>query len=194
MRRIRKSTWVPVIIDRMNIDNFTNHSATVLMPLIREIFFLSADPRNVSEDPVKNEAFFEKWTGYYFKYCPEWILLAWKDHKLLGYIMCETDSARALPYYESRNPTYSLFKDQFDEYPAHLHMNSHPEARNQGVGAAMVAELVRRLKAEKVGGVHLITSPAQRNVGFYRKNDFDFELQREWRGFPLLFMGRKISF
>jgi len=176
----------------VEIDTFPQHSAPHILPLIREIFFLSADPRNISEDPVKNEAFFEKWTGYYFKFCPEWITLAWDTKKLLGYVMCEPHSKNALAFYQTRNPTYALFADQFEDFPAHLHMNAHPDARGKGVGTKMVEDLVARLKKERSAGVHLITSPGQRNAGFYRKNGFDYELQREWRGYPLLFMGRKI--
>ncbi len=177
----------------MEIHKYSDHSAANVMPLIREIFFLSADPKNVTEDPVKNEAFFEKWTGYYFRNYPEWILLAWGRKKLLGYLMCSPDSQKALAFYQSRNPSYALFADQFAEFPAHLHMNAHPDARGKGVGAALVEDLVKRLVAEKIPGVHLITSPSQRNAEFYRKNGFAVEVQREWRGYPLLFMGRKIE-
>lgn len=176
----------------MKIDSFTDHSQDVVEPLVREIFFLSADPRNVSADPAKNEVFFEKWAGYYLRQCPEWILLAWRGNELLGYLMCEPDSTRALAFYAARNPTYALFKDRFTDFPAHLHMNSHPTARGQGVGALLVKELVVRLREAMVNGVHLITSPPQRNVNFYRKNGFTTEVLREWRGYPLLFMGRKL--
>lgn len=176
----------------MTIDTFSDHTSALVLPLIREIFFLSADPRNVSDDPIKNEAFFEKWTSYYFKNRTDWMLLAWEGPKLLGYLMCEPESTKALPHYQVRNATYAVFQDLFSEYPAHLHMNSHPDARGKGVGSALIAELVRRLEAAHVGGVHLITAPKQRNVEFYRKNGFTEEIQREWRGYPLLFMGRKI--
>ena len=176
----------------MGIQQFSQFPASQVMPLIREIFFLSADPKNVSEEPLKNEAFFDKWTSYYFRNCPEWISLAWEDKKLLGYLMCEPNSSQALAYYHSRNPSYGLFADQFAEYPAHLHMNAHPDSRGKGVGTALVADLVRRLAAIQIPGVHIITSPGQRNADFYRRNDFIHEVRRDWRGYPLLFMGRKI--
>src|SRR5262245_25812393 len=136
----------------MRIESLSQHS-TDAVPLIREIFFLSADPKNVTEDPIKNEAFFEKWTGYYIKSLPEWILLAFGKTKLLGYLMCGPDSMKALIHFQPRIASYGLFADQFEKYPAHLHMNCHPDARGKGVGTALVEELVSRLEAESIGGV-----------------------------------------
>jgi ribosomal protein S18 acetylase RimI-like enzyme len=167
--------------------------STDVLPLIREIFFLSADPKNVSEDPVKNEAFFEKWTGYYLKNAPEWVLLAFGKSKLLGYLMCGTDSSKALHHFQSRNPSYGLFADLFEKFPAHLHINCHPDARGKGVGGLLIEDMVNRLTTSEIPGVHLITSPSQRNVSFYRKNGFTHEVQREWKGYPLLFMGRSLQ-
>lgn len=176
----------------MHIDTLKEHNSAEVTPKIREIFFLSADPKNISDDQAKNDAFFTKWTGYYFSYEPEWILLAWDGPKLLGYMMIGSNSRKALAYYDSKNPSYRLFADQFEAYPAHLHMNFHPSARGQGTGSFLIEDACARLKKKNIKGLHLITSPDQRNVGFYRKNAFDFELKREWKGYPLLFMGRKI--
>lgn len=176
----------------MNIDTLAQHQVSEVTPKLREIFFLSADPKNVSEDNAKNDAFFAKWTGYYFSYQPEWILLAWEGEQLLGYMMVATDSRKALAYYDSRNPSYRLFADLFDEYPAHLHMNLHPAARGKGLGSFLVESGCARLQKAGLKGIHLITSPDQRNAQFYRKNDFKYEVRREWKGFPLLFMGRKL--
>lgn len=179
----------------MHIDTYAQHKkdASIVSAKIREIFFLSADPQNISDDPAKNDAFFAKWTGYYFSYEPEWILLAWEGDRLLGYMMVGTSSRKALSYYDTKNPSYRTFADQFDEYPAHLHINCHPNARGQGTGTFLIEDACARLQKKGLKGLHLITSPTQRNVGFYRRNGFTFELQREYKGFPLLFMGRKLS-
>jgi ribosomal protein S18 acetylase RimI-like enzyme len=176
----------------VKIDTLAQHSANVL-PLIREIFFLSADPKNVSEDPLKNEAFFERWTGYYLKNSPEWTLLAWDEGRLLGYLMYEIDSTKVLKHFQIRMPSYGLFADQFAEFPAHLHVNCHPEARGKGVGTALINELCTRLGEKNLSGVHLITSRTQRNVEFYRRNGFNIEIEREWRGQSLFFMGKKLQ-
>ncbi len=165
---------------------------SAVRPLIRDIFFLSADPRNVSDDEDKNEAFFKKWTDYYLTREPENTLLAWIGDRMAGYLSAG-DSFKALPYYESVNPSFSLFSDLFEKYPVHLHMNCHPDFRGQGVGGALIEHLVRKLKEKNTPGVHLVTSPGLRNVGFYTKNGFDFQLVREWKSKPLLFMGRALD-
>ncbi len=179
----------------MHIDSFAQHKkdAAAVTAKIREIFFLSADPKNVSDDQAHNDAFFSKWTGYYFSYEPDLILLAWEDDKLLGYLMIGTNSRKAVAYYDSRNPSYRTFADQFDEYPAHLHMNCHPSSRGQGVGTFLLEDAYARLMKKGLKGLHLVTSPALRNVGFYRRNGFSFELLRDFKGYPLLFMGRKLA-
>lgn len=179
----------------MNIDTFAQHKtdAAAVTAKIREIFFLSADPKNISDDQTKNDAFFAKWTGYYFSYEPQMILLAWEGDKLLGYMMIGTNSRKALAYYDTKNPSYRVFADKFDEFPAHLHMNCHPSARGQGTGTFLVEDACARLSKVGLKGLHLVTSPSQRNVGFYRRNEFATEVQREWKGFPLLFMGRKLQ-
>ncbi len=177
----------------MNIDTLSQHKTADVLPKIREIFFLSADPKNISDDQSKNDAFFSKWTSYYLSYEPEWTLLAWDAGKLLGYMMIGTNSRKAVAFYDSRNPAYRVFADQFDDYPAHLHMNFHPTARGQGTGSFLVEDACARLKKKGLKGLHLVTSPGQRNVGFYRRNGFSFELQRDYKGYPLLFMGRKLS-
>lgn len=163
-----------------------------ILPALKEIFFLSADPRNVTADAAKNEAFFQKWTAYYLEQRPEWILVAKDKGKLLAYLMCEPDSRKALSHFEKINPSYRVFEDQFAKFPAHLHMNAHPEARGRGVGSQLIDHLVEKLKGINAPGVHLITSPSQRNASFYRKNGFTEEVRRDWKGYPLLFMGRKI--
>lgn len=176
----------------MKLDWLIDHDAQAVKTPLKEIFFLSADPRNVTTDAAKNEAFFNKWTSYYFEQRPDWILLAWEENRLLAYLMCEPDSARALEYFAKVNPSYSVFKDLFVPFPAHLHMNAHPEARGRGIGGQLIETTAERLRQKSVPGLHLITSPSQRNTQFYRKNGFTHEVLRDWKGYPLLFMGKKI--
>lgn len=177
----------------MKLDWLIEHEVEAVKPSLKDIFFLSADPRNVTTDAAKNEAFFQKWTSYYFQNRADWMLLAWEGDRLLAYLMCEPDSWRALAHYEKVNPSYRIFEDLFPQFPAHLHMNAHPEARGHGVGSQLIEAVCARLIQDRVPGIHLVTSPSQRNVGFYRKNHFSFEESREWRSYPMLFMGRSLK-
>lgn len=162
---------------------------------IRDIFFLSADPRNVSADEAKNAAFYLRWTSYYFEYEPHLIWLAWSnsgEERLMAYLMGCANSSQAQPRLERHIPSFGAFADQFMRYPAHLHINAHPEARGQGVGSKLIDQYVQDLKSRGVAGVHLVTSPESQNRRFYSRNGFNFELNRNWRGHPILFMGRTI--
>jgi len=101
---------------------------------------------------------------------------------------CE-NSAAASEYYRTVNPSYALFEDQFARFPAHLHINCAPEARGLGVGTFLMAHFLQKLRANKITGVHIVTSPDAENRHFYTKNGFNFELIRAWKERPLLFMG-----
>ena len=174
----------------LSIDTLAEHSLDQVIAAIQDIFFASAAPANVSKDPGKNQLFFAKWTDYYLNGPPAQTLLAWQENRLVGYLMAATNSAAAIPYFQSRVPYYTLFADLFADYPAHLHMNTAPQARGLGVGTQLIDELVRRLRQAKSKGVHLVTSPDQRNVNFYRKNGFTREVTRSWKDHQLLFMAR----
>jgi len=157
---------------------------------VREIFFLSSSRQNFSSEEEKAH-FFDKWTKYYLDSCADRALVA-KDlgGRVMGYLMGCADSGQALPYFQEQNKSYALFADLFERFPAHLHLNCHPEARNMGVGSRLIEAFVQRLKSERSKGVHIVTSPESENCAFYRKNGFQFELMRHWRERPLLFMGR----
>jgi len=45
------------------------------------------------------------------------------------------------------------------------------------------------LRDKKIPGVHIVTSPGDRSVEFYKKNKFDFCVERHFNGKPILFMG-----
>jgi ribosomal protein S18 acetylase RimI-like enzyme len=166
---------------------------------IQYVFFLSATKKNFANESEKKH-FFEKWTAYYFDHCEEYIYVANSSDKIpsgqnrfLGYLMGTNNSRAAITWYQDRVPYYSLFEDQFELFPAHLHINCHPDARGLGIGTQMIETFVGDLKIKKSKGVHLITSPDQRNVQFYKRCGFTTTLQRPWNKAELLFMGRSIG-
>ncbi|NJL25956.1 MAG: GNAT family N-acetyltransferase [Calothrix sp. SM1_5_4] len=157
---------------------------------IKEIFFLSSARQSFVNDNDR-EQFYQRWTRYYFASWPGEIRLARTfaadGPRLAGYLMFCPDSAGALSYFESRIPSYGVFADLFAGFPAHLHMNCHPSARGQGIGGRLIMDARKRAPA----GVHIVTSPDSRNVGFYRRNGFSFEVKRSWNAYELLFMGAR---
>src|ERR1700744_3575529 len=89
---------------------------------IREIFFLSSSRQSFASDEER-EKFFETWTGYYFKNCPELIFLDRAERGGRGYLMGCLDSAKASEFYRERLKSYAVFSGLFARFPAHLHIN-----------------------------------------------------------------------
>lgn len=163
------------------------------LPFVRDIFFLSST-RKEFKTPKDRETFWDNYTRYYLYEKPELNLIASTgDRRVAGYLMGCEDSAAALPFYKDRLAHYAHFADQFEKYPAHFHINTHPDKVGMGIGSYMLNRFVETLRERGVRGVHLVTSPDSPNRKFYQKNGFDFELVRRWRGIPLLFMGRDLS-
>ena len=162
------------------------------MTAIRAIFFASSARQDFASHEER-EQFFSLWTDFYTKQSPNanWLAMD-PNNKVLGYLMGCEDSARASRYYSEKNPSYLLFEDQFADFPAHFHINCHPEARGMGVGSLLIANFIERLRKSEVAGVHIVTSPRADNRFFYAKNKFDAELLRERNGHQFLFMGRKL--
>jgi GNAT superfamily N-acetyltransferase len=81
----------------------------------------------------------------------------------------------------------------FNEYPAHLHINCHPSSRGKGVGSELLKHFFYKLKKIDSVGCHVVTTTSSLNVSFYKKNGFNFELEKQYNNSPLLFMGRRVS-
>ncbi len=160
---------------------------------LREIFFLTSSRQTFADDEER-EAFFQKWTSFYFQRAPEQVFFALgaDDQKVLGYLTGYHDSLAAQSALSATNKAYDVFADLFERFPAHLHINLHPLAQGQGLGRLLIEQYVTWLQERRVKGLHLVTSPAADNVLFYRKCGFAFELEKDFKGTPLLFMGRSI--
>lgn len=158
---------------------------------LREIFFLTSARKNFSSEQ-DHVQFFAHWTSYYLNNCPEETLLALENsHKVIGYLTGCRDSQTAIPHLQS--PTLELFIDQLESYPAHFHINIHPEHQGQGIGKHLIESYCEILKKFKVPGVHIITATNAANVSFYRKLGFAYECRRQLKETSLVFMGRIIS-
>lgn len=159
---------------------------------IQRIFF-SSSARQEFESAKQKQDFWQKWTAYYFRHQPHWIFLLFQSSDLAGYLMACPESENDKAILADLNPSFLLFADQIAAFPAHLHINLDSRFRGLGLGEQLLTFLSSKLKAAKIGGVHIVTAPHARNVHFYRRNGFDIELERLWKTTPLLFMGRKIN-
>ena len=147
---------------------------------LREIFFLSSSVQKF-ESEAKREDFFERWLGLYLKHYPQYAYLAVAEGRVLGYLVLwpQTEEFLDLRPLES----LKLFSDFYRAYPAHLHMNTHPDARGKGVGSALLAHAFGTAEA-----IHLLTSPGQRNVEFYLRHGFKTLASRSFKGSELMLM------
>jgi GNAT superfamily N-acetyltransferase len=158
-----------------------------LVSAIEEIFFLSSPSGGTLAGAERGE-FFRRWTGYYLDQETEFCLLYDEGGRVLGYLTgcaASHDAARLFDdlFY------YAAFADFHDAYPAHFHVNVHPDARGQGVGAVLVEKF-----ATQVGtAVHLVTAPGARNVRFYDRLGFATVAMRRVDGRDLVMLGRNLK-
>lgn len=172
------------------LDSLNPEELAEILPKIKEIFFLSTSIKEFSS-PERKEAFYKRWCGDYVTNFSEHFFLMVEEGKLLGYLSGCIDSASAKSILEV--PGYLVFEDLFSQFPAHLHINFHPDCRGRGLGSVLVNEYCSHLINLGVIGVHLVTSPEALNVNFYRRLGFLKEEPRQFNTMSLLFMGKILS-
>ncbi len=161
---------------------------------IEEILLVSANSRRVA-DEASRAAFLDRWLTPYLAAYPEQVLLALDEAgggRVLGVLNGCLDSAAATVF-RDLHPYYRLFADLYEDYPAHFHVNCHPAHRSRGVGSRLVRAFVALCRAAGLPGLHLVTAPGLRNVGFYRRNGFTEEVERSEGAHSYLFLGRRLA-
>lgn len=176
----------------MNLLNLTEINQNELHR-IREIFFKCSFRKNF-ESQNDRDQFFNKWTQYYLEADPKEILVAVnKADQIVGYLMGCSDSRAAIPWMMERIAYYDIFEDCFETYPAHLHINCDPEVQGRGIGSKLIQAYCDQKAKEGLSGVHLVTTTDAPNVAFYKKNGFEFTLERQWNQSQLLLMGKTLN-
>ena len=155
---------------------------------IKSIFFQSSSQKEFADEASKI-LFFNKWCGDYIESLSDQFYVMIEGEKVLGYLSGSRDTNTSSLFL--RVPALSLFKDLYMTYPAHFHINFHPDCRGRGLGAQLVEEYCGDLRMEKCPGVHIVTSPEAKNVSFYQKLNFDYQSIREFKQMKLLFLGRR---
>jgi len=138
----------------------------------------------------EREKFFNRWCGQYLTAYPTQFYLAFIENRLVGYLAGHTDSIKALD--EFKIPGYEMFKEYYDQYPAHLHINCDVNHQGMGIGKKLMVNYMDVLKEKEISGVHIITSIGAKNSGFYASLGFDIVDFRELKGSKLIMMGKKL--
>lgn len=168
-------------------DEITNSFKQDILLQVKTIFYLSSSLKEFSS-PERKEAFFKRWCGDYITYFSDFFYIMLEDQKVLGYLSGCIDSVKGQGILEV--PGYCVYSDLFAEYPAHLHINFHPDSRGRGLGSLLVNEYCKDLSVLKIKGVHLVTSPGAANISFYERLGFTYEVERNFNQMNLLFMGK----
>jgi ribosomal protein S18 acetylase RimI-like enzyme len=158
---------------------------------VKEIFFLSTSIKSFSSEE-KKEAFFKRWCQDYIIHYPQqfYIMRDSESKKVLGYLSGCDNSTESLAKLEV--PGHACFSDLFGMFPAHLHINFHPDCRGQGLGSKLIEHYSLLLRKNNIQGLHLVTSPDANNVSFYRRLNFSYEEARVLGKMHQLFMGLKL--
>jgi GNAT superfamily N-acetyltransferase len=158
---------------------------------IKKIFFASSSRQNFKTE-AERESFWQNWTAYYFTHEPQLIEVIESGGHLIGYLTGCRDTLSAAVHFRWQM-SFGLFADLWARYPSHLHMNLSAEARGHGHGKVLIQRFCQTAGHLSACGVHIVTSPSERNVGFYRQAGFDFAIERDFNGARLLFMGLSIK-
>ncbi len=169
------------------IVKLTNPTAKDIQEL-KEIYFESSTRKDFKDEADK-EAFFQKYLGFYLTHFPQHVWVA-KSDRILGYMVAAPETRNTELY--RLQPHLGTFEAYFGEFPAHLHVNFHADARGMGLGSKLFSELASEFKRLKITGVHIMTGPDSRNKSFYLRLGFHFEVTLTFQGHPILLMGKSL--
>ncbi|MCI5060399.1 MAG: GNAT family N-acetyltransferase [Alphaproteobacteria bacterium] len=138
---------------------------------VESIFFESSSVQSFESEEAR-KAFKAKWLDYYTQNAPEDVLLAMSEKgEVMGYLSACFNSKAAKPLYDLLH-FYGAFDEDYEDYPAHLHINVSGDFRSAGVGAVLIKEFLDLCRQKGAKGAHLITGPHARNIRFYERNGF----------------------
>lgn len=157
---------------------------------LKDIFFSSSSVQTFSSTEAR-ESFFQRWLGQYLQKFPEWTFLAILDDEVIGYLVAAPNCDKM--YRELNIPGMDIFEAYYDRFSVGLHINVSFKARGQKVGEKLIDALKQKCLNLGKGGIHAITSAGARNVSFYSKLGFDFQVIQNFKGSDLLFMGCEFS-
>lgn len=165
----------------------TPHSSQVHKE-IEEIFFESSARKSFCDE--KERARFQwKYLGFYLTHFPEYAWIA-RSQRVLGY--CLGMPTTQSPELYQLQPHLATFESYYSEFPGHLHINCHADARGQGLGSKLVKEFEKGMQERGIKGIHLMTSPESRNRSFYQRLGYTFEIELAYQGSPILLMGKRL--
>ena len=154
---------------------------------LEEIFFLTSSIKEFSSAEARAK-FVYKYFGLYYEKFADFCWYAQVGEKSLGYCLGSPITDSSFFIYQ---PHLEVFNDLYAEFPAHLHINLHPDSQGLGIGKLLIEKWEEMARASGVGGMHIMTGVDARNKSFYLRQGFTKEVVRTFKGNPILFMGKK---
>jgi GNAT superfamily N-acetyltransferase len=154
-----------------------------------DIFF-SSSATQAFDHAAERAAFRERWLGRYLLVDAAHAFLALDhDERLVGYVIGSIEDLARLSRFADI-ASARTFAELSAIYPAHLHINLAEAARNQGTGTRLIAAFTAHATAHGVSGMHVVTSPASRNVSFYTRCGFHEAGRANPKGRDIVFLAR----
>ncbi|MGE0768670.1 MAG: GNAT family N-acetyltransferase [Hyphomicrobiaceae bacterium] len=161
--------------------------------------FFEASLTKCFPDGEARRAFRERWLGRFLCHWPALAHVAVEadpvsspDAKLIGYIV----GAHVDPACDPRFSDIGFYKHLArltPTYPAHLHINLAPQARNRGVGSRLIAAFEQDARDAGLVGAHLVTGRDSRNRSFYARNGFAQVTELSWGGTPIVMLAKSFA-
>lgn len=170
---------------------FFNELTVPQVEQVNNIFFDNSEVKSFKDEEAKKK-FHQKYLGIYQDKHADHFICAVDNENVIGYICGAIDSKNEKELFVCLSH-YNVFEDLYDSYPAHLHINVSLKFSSKGLGSKLINFYEKHLIGFNIQGVHLITNPGARNVNFYQKNLYSFSCEREFKGHPLLFLGKTLS-
>jgi GNAT superfamily N-acetyltransferase len=167
------------------------HDPARLLAGVDEIFFAAAAQH--FDDAATRAAFRDLWLGDYLRFdrACAWLALS-PSGDVAGYLVGSFDN----PATTSRFASLTYFQDfaaACADAPAHLHINLAPAFRSRGIGKQLIGAFAAQVRAAGLGGLHVVTGAAARNVRFYLQAGF-ISLARSSRGGrERVFLARRVA-
>ncbi|MFV0297767.1 MAG: GNAT family N-acetyltransferase [Hyphomicrobiaceae bacterium] len=154
--------------------------------------FFEASATRFFPDEAARQAFRERWLGRYLVHWPDMAHVAMDDGgAILGYIVGACEDPADDPLFDDIG-YWPHIAHLTARYPGHLHINLAAEARNRGIGQALIAAFLSDLRRKGVSGVHLVTGRDSRNRSFYARCGFEEAASLEWGGTPIVMLARQL--
>lgn len=156
---------------------------------------IAASTRANSKESEWGKVILRLFCRYYIEMEKEHCVIAVNDmDEVIGYVICASNYDQWKDNFETQylntcedmdtvnfgKLSITGMKQYAKEYPAHLHINVHPNYQRMGIGNKLLEKLVDILKQESIKGLMLdVSATNEKGINFYRKCGFDEVDKRE---------------